>query len=84
MSNPSPFQGSSYKFVEYGFCPNWIGGEWRPANSGQTIDVINPRHGEVMGSTPKSADGCEIMTAATTRIRFGPTMAMNAQQPFNR
>jgi len=33
---------------------NLIGGEWVQADSGQTIDVINPANGKVIGTVPKA------------------------------
>jgi acyl-CoA reductase-like NAD-dependent aldehyde dehydrogenase len=34
---------------------NFIGGEWVPADSGETSDIVNPsRPSEVLGTTPKS------------------------------
>jgi malonate-semialdehyde dehydrogenase (acetylating)/methylmalonate-semialdehyde dehydrogenase len=44
-----PFPARSYEFVPYMDCQNWIGGDWCSATSGDTLDVINPRHGRVMG-----------------------------------
>ncbi|MDP6945535.1 MAG: aldehyde dehydrogenase family protein, partial [Myxococcota bacterium] len=44
------FTARSYDFLSYVDCKNWIGGEWVDADSGQTIDVQNPRHGRTMGT----------------------------------
>jgi len=33
---------------------NLIGGEWVQADSGQTIDVVNPANGKVIGTVPKA------------------------------
>src|SRR5215216_5427809 len=34
---------------------NFIGGEWVPADSGETSEIVNPSHpSEVLGTTPKS------------------------------
>ena len=43
------FSGRSYDFLSYVDCKNWIGGQWVDAQSGETIDVDNPRHGKTMG-----------------------------------
>jgi malonate-semialdehyde dehydrogenase (acetylating)/methylmalonate-semialdehyde dehydrogenase len=71
MNHPAPFSARSYAFTKYGFCPNWIGGDWKPANSGQTIDVINPRHGLVMGSTAKS-NSSDISDAVAAANKVAP------------
>ncbi len=44
------FSARDYDFVEYVQAQNWIGGEWTPSASGNSEEVLNPRHGEVMGS----------------------------------
>jgi hypothetical protein len=34
---------------------NFIGGEWVPADSGETSEIVNPSNpSEVLGTTPKS------------------------------
>ena len=34
---------------------NFIGGEWVPADSGETLEIVNPsKPSEVLGTTPKS------------------------------
>ena len=48
------FSARSYDFTPYVDCKNWIAGEWSGAQSGKTIDVINPRHGQTMGNVPWS------------------------------
>ena len=48
------FKGHSYDFVEYGPCRNWIAGDFRDAMSGQSQDVINPRHAKAMGKVALS------------------------------
>lgn len=45
----TPFSGRSYEHVEVGPCRNWIGGEFRDARSGESLDVTNPRTGRSMG-----------------------------------
>ncbi len=42
------FAATSYEFTPYVDAKNWIGGEWVDSAGGQTMDVINPRHGKVM------------------------------------
>lgn len=39
---------NSYDFQTIDPIQNWIGGEYRAASSGESLDVINPRHGKVM------------------------------------
>jgi malonate-semialdehyde dehydrogenase (acetylating)/methylmalonate-semialdehyde dehydrogenase len=46
---PPAFPARSYEFTAYVDVRNWIGGEWCPAGSGATMEVINPRHGKAMG-----------------------------------
>jgi alpha-ketoglutaric semialdehyde dehydrogenase len=34
---------------------NFIGGEWVPADSGETLEIVNPSNpSEVLGTTPRS------------------------------
>jgi malonate-semialdehyde dehydrogenase (acetylating)/methylmalonate-semialdehyde dehydrogenase len=51
---PPRFEGRSYDYQSYVDSKNWIGGQWLDAQSGQTLDVENPRHGKAIGSTPLS------------------------------
>lgn len=39
---------ASYEFQTVENVKNWINGEWVDAQSGETMEVINPRHGKVM------------------------------------
>ncbi|MFV8756544.1 CoA-acylating methylmalonate-semialdehyde dehydrogenase [Nannocystaceae bacterium ST9] len=48
------FSTQDYAFVEVPAARNWIGGEWSVAASGQTLAVIDPRHGKPMSSVPMS------------------------------
>ncbi len=48
------FSGRSYDFVQYTKARNWIGGQWHDSESGRTLEVINPRHGKVMGEVVES------------------------------
>ena len=48
------FPARSYEFVPYVDCLNCIDGKWSPAEGGQTIEVINPRHGKVLGTVTLS------------------------------
>ena len=45
------------------FDGNFIGGEWRPAASGATDDVLAPATGEVLAKVP-SSDGADVAGAA--------------------
>jgi malonate-semialdehyde dehydrogenase (acetylating) / methylmalonate-semialdehyde dehydrogenase len=57
MSQPNrlgPFPGRSYDFVAYTNADNWIGGALRPAVSGESLEVQNPRHGKAMGRVAMS------------------------------
>lgn len=55
MSSKFPFATRDYTFTPYVDCYNWIGGQWTPAASGETIPVHNPRHDKAMGSVAWSA-----------------------------
>jgi malonate-semialdehyde dehydrogenase (acetylating)/methylmalonate-semialdehyde dehydrogenase len=48
------FNGNSYDFTEYTDAINWIGGSWVNAQSAESMDVINPRYGQVMGKVSLS------------------------------
>lgn len=48
------FTADSYSFANVPPALNWIGGEWSAAASGETLDVLNPRHGQVMSTVPMS------------------------------
>ena len=54
MNDRFHFSGRTYDFQPYIDCQNWIGGEWRPAISGATLDVVNPRHNKVIGTVADS------------------------------
>lgn len=56
------FSTRSYDFTPYVKCLNFIGGEWQPSASGQTLEVENPRHGKVMGEV--SLSGAEDVDRA--------------------
>lgn len=43
-----------YGFTSYVAAQNWIGGAFKDAASGATLDVENPRHGKVMGKVADS------------------------------
>ena len=61
------FPGRSTEFVNYTTARNWIGGQWRDADSGKSQEVINPRHGKAMGSVVLSSasDVAAAVQAAT-------------------
>ena len=59
------FSARSYDFVEYGPCKNWIGGSFRDAMAGASMDVLNPRHNKAMGKVAvSSAADIEAAVAA--------------------
>ncbi len=62
-----PFAKRDYEFQKYVDCHNWIGGQWVPSTSGKTIDVVNPRHGQVMGTV--SWSGSEDVAKAVEAAR---------------
>ena len=71
MPSPAPsFPARSYDFASYAPCPNWIGGQWTPAASGETLPVHNPRHGAVMGHVALSsaADVARAVAAARAAL----------------
>ena len=43
------FKAQSYDFTEYTNALNWINGAWEDAQSGEYLEVINPRYGQSMG-----------------------------------
>ena len=55
--------------------PILVGGEFRAARSGETIDVINPATGEVLGTVPRGGreDIDDAVRAARARSRPGGT-----------
>lgn len=63
------FPATSYEFVEYMTAKNWIGGEWRSAQSGETLEVSNPRHGRAMGKVV--ASGAADVDAAVAAAQEG-------------
>ena len=51
---------------------NFIGGEWVPADSGETSEVVNPSNpSEILGTTPKS-DRAETERAIEAATRALP------------
>jgi len=65
------FTARSYDFLPYVDCPNWIDGEFVPAESGNTLEVTNPRHGKVMGRVADSA-GPDVARAVAAAGRAFP------------
>jgi malonate-semialdehyde dehydrogenase (acetylating)/methylmalonate-semialdehyde dehydrogenase len=47
------FSADSYAFTSAAPAQNWIGGEWQ-ASSGETLEVLNPRHAKAMSTVPLS------------------------------
>ena len=54
MQSQFPFVARSYDFQAYVPCQNFIGGEWCSSPSGNTLDILNPRHGKSMGTVVDS------------------------------
>ena len=50
------FSATSYAFASYEDAHNWIGGEWKKPSLGETIDVMNPRHGKAMAKVGMSGE----------------------------
>lgn len=71
MTSLAPsFPARSYAFTPYAPCPNWIGGQWQDAASGETLPVHNPRHGEVLGHMALSAAADVDQAVAAARAAF--------------
>ena len=64
------FEARSYDFQRYVDSKNWIGGKWTDAKSGKTIEVHNPRHGEVLGTVPWSVEADVDAAVATVGADF--------------
>ncbi|NDF83202.1 MAG: aldehyde dehydrogenase family protein, partial [Actinobacteria bacterium] len=47
-----------------------IGGEWRSAVSGETLDTLNPATGEVLGRIPAGAEADVDQAVAAARRAF--------------
>jgi aldehyde dehydrogenase (NAD+) len=58
IAPPSPQTGSPLIIDD----AQLIGGDWVPAANGQTIDVINPATGEVLGRVPRG-DAADVDAA---------------------
>ena len=65
------FSADSYAFTAVSPARNWIGGEWRDAGAGDSLDVLNPRHGKAMSATPMSAAG-DVAAAVAAAKAAGP------------
>lgn len=61
------FNATSYDFTKIGLCENWIEGRAVPSLDGQTLPVMNPRHGKVMGTV--SLSGTADVDAAVTAAK---------------
>ncbi len=48
------FPASTYALQTTAPAQNWIGGEWLDASSGETLEVLNPRHGQAMSRVAMS------------------------------
>jgi len=64
------FEAKSYEFQAYRDCPNWIGGEWVPAQSGKTVVVDNPRNGQTIGHVADSDKGDVDAAVASAKAAF--------------
>lgn len=64
------FPTRGYEFTPYVACQNWIGGEWVPAQSGETVSVDNPRHNKSMGTVAWSGgpDVAQAVAAAKAAL----------------
>ncbi|HLT38396.1 MAG TPA: CoA-acylating methylmalonate-semialdehyde dehydrogenase, partial [Enhygromyxa sp.] len=61
------FSARDYGFSATAPAQNWIGGAWQDASTGETLEVLNPRHGKAMSRVPMSAyaDVDRAVAAAT-------------------
>ncbi len=62
MSTFPAFKARDYEYCEYAPARNYIGGEWSDAQSGNTADVINPRHGKAIAKVAMS-DSADVERA---------------------
>jgi malonate-semialdehyde dehydrogenase (acetylating)/methylmalonate-semialdehyde dehydrogenase len=61
------FPARDYAFAATAPAQNWIGGTWQNAASGETLEVVNPRHGRAMSRVPMSgAEDVDKAVAAAT------------------
>jgi malonate-semialdehyde dehydrogenase (acetylating) / methylmalonate-semialdehyde dehydrogenase len=51
-----PFPATDYALTPVAPAQHWIGGTWVPG-SGDTLEVLNPRHGQAMSSVPLAGAG---------------------------
>ena len=67
------FAARDYDFMPYIACRNWIGGQWQDACDGATLDVLNPRHGKVIGQMAMggAADVAEAVKSAEAALVGG-------------
>ena len=65
------FPARDYAFAPTAAAQNWIGGAWQPASSGETLEVLNPRHGKAMSRVPMSSydDVDKAVKAATAAFQ---------------
>src|SRR4051812_33992602 len=57
-----------------------IGGEWRRADAGEEIDVVNPATEETVGTVPSGAPADVQLAVATARRAFPEWAATDAEQ----
>jgi len=60
------------KFSHFQRDANLIGGAWVQADSGQTIDVVNPANGIKLGAVPKSGRAETKRAIEAAQAAFGP------------
>jgi malonate-semialdehyde dehydrogenase (acetylating) / methylmalonate-semialdehyde dehydrogenase len=65
------FPGTSYAFQATADAQNWIAGEWQAPSTGETLEVLNPRHGRAMSRVPMSgaADVERAVAAASEAFK---------------
>ena len=71
IAPPAPSAGASL-IIENA---QLIGGDWVPAASGETIDVINPATGEVLGRVPRGT-AADVDAAVRAALAAGGRVLM--------
>jgi malonate-semialdehyde dehydrogenase (acetylating)/methylmalonate-semialdehyde dehydrogenase len=61
---------ASYEFQTVENVKNWINGEWVDAQSGETMEVINPRHGKAMTQVVLSGKADVDAAVAAAKAAF--------------
>jgi malonate-semialdehyde dehydrogenase (acetylating)/methylmalonate-semialdehyde dehydrogenase len=68
--NHFDFPARGYDFQPYVDCHNWIGGQWVPAASGATLEVVNPRHNKSLGQVADSSFDDVTAAVAAAKAAF--------------